>query len=130
MCYTARDAVDWFSSPTARAVHERLRPQPFAELLISLIPPDGLSGTRLQGKVSVDDSITIFLSGGLIMICVEIDVAKDQHDCFILSLDGEVLADVFTIPNNRDGFENLFQHNRFCSLPADKIKVGFEATGH
>ena len=26
------------------------------------------------------------------MICVGIDVAKDKHDCFILSSDGEVLA--------------------------------------
>ena len=26
------------------------------------------------------------------MICVGIDVAKDKHDCFILSLEGEVLA--------------------------------------
>ena len=28
------------------------------------------------------------------MICVGIDVAKDKHDCFILSSEGEVLADV------------------------------------
>ena len=32
------------------------------------------------------------------MICVGIDVAKDKHDCFILSSEGKVLADVFTIP--------------------------------
>ena len=38
------------------------------------------------------------------MICVGIDVAKDKHDCFILSSEGEVLADVFTIPNNAEGF--------------------------
>ena len=46
------------------------------------------------------------------MICVGIDVAKDKHDCFILSSEGEVLADVFTIPNNRDGFETLLQRIR------------------
>ena len=34
------------------------------------------------------------------MICVGIDVAKDKYDCFILSSEGKVLADVFTIPNN------------------------------
>ena len=34
------------------------------------------------------------------MICIGIDVAKDKHDCFILSSEGEVLADVFTIPNS------------------------------
>ena len=64
------------------------------------------------------------------MICVGIDVAKDKHDCFILSSEGRVLADVFTIPNNRDGFETLLQRIRSCALPAVKIKVGLEATGH
>ena len=64
------------------------------------------------------------------MVCVGIDVAKDKHDCFILSSEGEVLADVFTIPNNRNGFETLLQCIRSCTLPADKIKVGLEATGH
>ena len=64
------------------------------------------------------------------MICVGIDVAKDKHDCFILSSEGKVLEDVFTIPNNRDGFEPLLQRIRSCALPADKIKVGLEATGH
>lgn len=64
------------------------------------------------------------------MICVGIDVAKDKHDCFILSSEGEVLADVFTIANNRDGFETLMQKIRSCTRPSDKIKVGLEATGH
>ena len=64
------------------------------------------------------------------MICVGIDVAKDKHDCFILSSDGEVLADVFTIPNNAEGFRTLLQTIRNCTRPADKIKVGLEATGH
>ncbi len=64
------------------------------------------------------------------MVCVGIDVAKDKHDCFILSSEGVVLADVFTIPNNREGFETLLQRIQSCSFPADKIKVGLEATGH
>ena len=64
------------------------------------------------------------------MICVGIDVAKDKHDCFILSSEGEVLADVFTIPNNAEGFTALLQTIRHCTHPADKIKVGLEATGH
>ena len=64
------------------------------------------------------------------MICVGIDVAKDKHDCFILSSEGEVLADVFTIPNNNEGFAALLQTLRSCSVPTDKIKVGLEATGH
>lgn len=64
------------------------------------------------------------------MVYVGIDVAKDKHDCFILNSEGEVLADVFTIPNNMEGFNCLLQKIRLCSVPQDKIKVGFEATGH
>ena len=64
------------------------------------------------------------------MVCVGIDVAKDKHDCFILSSEGEVLADVFTIANNREGFETLLQRIQSCTSPTDKIKVGLEATGH
>lgn len=64
------------------------------------------------------------------MICVGIDVAKDKHDCFILSSEGEVLADVFTIPNNAEGFDRLLQTIRSCTSPTGKIKVGLEATGH
>ena len=64
------------------------------------------------------------------MICVGIDVAKDKHDCFILSSEGEVLADVFTIPNNAEGFGTLLQAIHSSTRPADKIMVGLEATGH
>jgi len=64
------------------------------------------------------------------MICVGIDVAKDKHDCFILSSEGEVLADVFTIKNNAEGFQTLLQVINRCASPEDKIKVGLEATGH
>ena len=64
------------------------------------------------------------------MICVGIDVAKDKHDCFILSSEGEVLADVFTIPNNADGFEILLHTIQSVACHSDKIKVGLEATGH
>ena len=64
------------------------------------------------------------------MVCVGIDVAKDKHDCFILSSEGEVLADVFTVANNREGFEALLKRIQSCTCPADNIKVGLEATGH
>ena len=64
------------------------------------------------------------------MVCVGIDVAKDKHDRFILSSEGVVLADVFTIANNRDGFETLLRVIHSCIGPTDKIKVGLEATGH
>lgn len=64
------------------------------------------------------------------MICVEIDVAKNKHDCFIINSEGEVLAEVFTIPNNREGFETLLQRIRSRASTPNKIKVGLEATGH
>ena len=64
------------------------------------------------------------------IISVGIDVSKDKHDCFIASSEGEVLADVFTIPNTLDGFNLLLQKIRDCTTPQDKIKVGLEATGH
>ena len=64
------------------------------------------------------------------MVCVGIDVAKDKHDCCILSSEGEVLADVFTIANNAEGFGALLQTIKECSQKSEKIKVGLEATGH
>ncbi|WP_298023217.1 transposase [uncultured Dysosmobacter sp.] len=64
------------------------------------------------------------------MIYVGIDVAKDKHNCFILSSEGEVLAEVFTIPNSMDGFRCLLDRLRSVTTPEDKIKVGLEATGH
>ena len=66
----------------------------------------------------------------VMMISVGVDVSKDKHDCFIQSSEGEVLADVFTIPNNAEGFHFLLQRIRDCTTPQDKIKVGLEATGH
>ena len=63
-----------------------------------------------KSKVFCGYSITIFPSEVFIMVVsVGIDVAKDKHDCFILNSEGEVLADVFTIPNNMDGFNCLLQ---------------------
>ncbi len=64
------------------------------------------------------------------VISVGIDVAKDKHDCFIINSEGAVLADVFTIPNNLDGFTALLDKLRACAAPQDNIKVGLEATGH
>jgi len=64
------------------------------------------------------------------MVSVGIDVAKDKHDCFILNSEGEILSDVFTIPNNLGGFSVLLRKIRDCISSQDKIKVGLEATGH
>lgn len=64
------------------------------------------------------------------MIYVGIDVAKDKHDCYIISSEGEVLADVFPIVNNLEGFDLLFQKLKSVTLDLGKVKVGLEATGH
>ena len=64
------------------------------------------------------------------MIYVGIDVAKDKHDCFITNSDGEVLFKAFTIPNNLDGFNNLYQKIESVMEDVSKVKVGLEATGH
>ena len=64
------------------------------------------------------------------MIYVGIDVAKDKHDCFITNSDGEVLFNSFTFPNNREGFETLFQKIQSVSDDLARVKVGLEATGH
>ena len=64
------------------------------------------------------------------MIFVGIDVSKDKHDCFIVNSDGEILFDTFTILNNMEGFDYLFEKIKSCSKDFSKIKVGLEATGH
>ena len=64
------------------------------------------------------------------MVSVGIDVSKEKHDCFIITSEGVILADVFTIPNNLDGFNALLDRIRSCTTPQDSIKVGLEATGH
>lgn len=64
------------------------------------------------------------------MICVGIDVAKDKHDCVILNSDGEILADVFTIANNAEGFETLLKTIDRCFRPDQTLRIGLEATGH
>ena len=64
------------------------------------------------------------------MILVGIDVAKDKHDCFIMTSKGEVLLKSFTITNTREGFNELY--NKILSITNDfsKVKIGLEATGH
>ena len=64
------------------------------------------------------------------MIYVGIDVAKDKHDCFITNSDGEVLFKAFTITNNLEGFNELYQKIESVMDDVTKVKVGLEATGH
>ena len=79
---------------------------------------------------AVDAASYLSLEVFVMVVSVGIDVSKDKHDCFIVSSEGEVRADVFTIPNTMDGFHCLLQRIRDCANAQDKIKVGLEATGH
>lgn len=64
------------------------------------------------------------------MIYVGIDVAKDKHDCIVKNSDGEVIVKTFTIRNNLDGFNELYQKIEFVMEDVTRVKVGLEATGH
>ena len=64
------------------------------------------------------------------MIYVGIDVSKDKHDCYIANSEGKALMDVFTIQNNRDGFNQLFHSLKSVAPDLSKVRVGLEATGH
>lgn len=64
------------------------------------------------------------------MIYIGIDVAKDKHDCFVTNSEGEILFNSFTIPNNADGFNDLFQKISSLTNDFSNVKVGLEATGH
>jgi len=64
------------------------------------------------------------------MIYTGIDVAKDKHDCLIVDSDGMCLFPTFTIPNNKQGFDELLANLKTCGGDLAKIKVGLEATGH
>lgn len=73
-------------------------------------------------------STTKLMKGCDFMIYVGIDVAKEKHDCFIVSSDGEIIRDVFTFKNNLEGFNSLLAS--LADIPKDEIIVGLEATGH
>ena len=64
------------------------------------------------------------------MIYAGIDVAKDKHDCLIVDSNGKNLSKVFTITNNKQGFDELFANLRTHSKDLSELKVGLEATGH
>ena len=61
------------------------------------------------------------------MFLIGIDVAKDKHDCFICDSEGNVIKDVFTFSNDREGFNLLLS---FMPTSFENVKVGLEATGH
>ena len=79
---------------------------------------------------SVDQSSVKYSFGGSAMFYAGIDVAMDKHDCVVLDSDGDVVFEVFTFENNRNGFKTLKKVLRSCSKNPKKIKVGLESTGH
>ena len=64
------------------------------------------------------------------MIYVGIDVAKDKHDCCILDDEGRKMYPIFTITNDKVGFDELFSRIEEVTTDKAEIKVGLEATGH
>lgn len=64
------------------------------------------------------------------MFYVGIDATKDKHDRFITSPHSEALFNVFTIPNNADGFHNLYQKISSLANDFSNTKAGSEATVH
>ncbi len=64
------------------------------------------------------------------MIYVGIDVAKDKHDCCILDDEGRKVYPIFTISNDKVGFDELYSRIEEVATDKAEIKVGLEATGH
>ena len=60
------------------------------------------------------------------MLFCGIDIAKRQHACALLDEKGQLAQPIFSIANDRSGFDQLIQ-----ALPGPDIAiVGLEATGH
>lgn len=76
----------------------------------------------------VHPTSTSYFSEVSVMITVGIDVAKDKHDCCILSSNGEKIS--FIIGNNLSGFNTLLERILKEENNVDNIKVGLESTGH
>ena len=64
------------------------------------------------------------------MIYVGIDVAKNKHDCCITGDNGGKLYSVFTIKNNREGFDVFLEKILSVATNLSEVKAGLEATGH
>lgn len=64
------------------------------------------------------------------MYLVGIDCAKFKHDCCILDDTKQSIIQSFSFTNDREGFAELLNVLNALKPLADKIKIGFEATGH
>lgn len=88
-----------------------------------------LVGWGTPGLLVETADLPIKFHSAIVMVFIGIDVEKDKHDYFIIGSEGEVLAEVVTITNNRAAFEWLPLKIRSCAGRSEKIKVGLEATG-
>lgn len=64
------------------------------------------------------------------MVYVGVDVSKNKHDCCIIDELGEVVSSIFTIWNNKSGFDFFMEKIREVETDMKKVKIGLEATGH
>ena len=64
------------------------------------------------------------------MIYVGIDIAKDKHDCYIVTSDGVLISDNLRITNTLEGFNTLYSIiSSNCQVASD-VRIGLESTGH
>lgn len=64
------------------------------------------------------------------MIYVGIDIAKEKHDCYIISSDGVLISDDLRITNTLDGFNTLHSIISSNCQGDDSVSIGLESTGH
>ena len=60
---------------------------------------------------------------------VGIDIAKYKHECLVTDQSGKIIIESFSFDNNVQGFDFFLSKMDSLSIP-DKIKIGFESTGH
>ncbi|MGL5350488.1 MAG: IS110 family transposase [Cetobacterium sp.] len=64
------------------------------------------------------------------MIYVGINIAKDKHDCYIVTSDGVLISDKLRITNTLEGFNTLYSIiSSNCQVASD-VRIGLESTGH
>lgn len=64
------------------------------------------------------------------MIYVGIDIAKDKHDCYIVSSDGVIISDNLKITNTLEGFNTLYSILSANCQVVGNVRIGLESTGH
>lgn len=64
------------------------------------------------------------------MIYVGIDIAKEKHDCYIVTSDGVLIRDNLKITNTFDGFNTLYSIISSNCQDVNSVRIGLESTGH